>query len=80
MVHPSNNTSTHDLARYHRQIIFPGFGQSGQEHLLAAKVVVVGCGATGTALSNLLVRAGWGISASLTATISNSTTYSVKSF
>ena len=60
MVHPSNNTSTHDLARYHRQIIFPGFGQSGQEHLLAAKVVVVGCGATGTALSNLLVRAGVG--------------------
>ena len=49
-----------DLARYHRQIIFPGFGQSSQERLLAAKTVIVGCGATGTALSNLLVRAGVG--------------------
>jgi adenylyltransferase/sulfurtransferase len=47
-------------ARYHRQIIFPGFGQSGQARLLAATVVIVGCGATGSALSNLLVRAGVG--------------------
>lgn len=48
------------LARYHRQMIFPGFGQIGQERLLAATAVIVGCGATGTALSNLLVRAGVG--------------------
>ncbi len=47
-------------ARYHRQIIFPGFGQIGQERLSAATAVIVGCGATGTALSNLLVRAGVG--------------------
>jgi adenylyltransferase/sulfurtransferase len=57
---PSNSVPTHDLARYHRQIIFPGFGQSSQERLLAATVVIAGCGATGTALSNLLVRAGVG--------------------
>lgn len=56
----SDNTLTHDLARYHRQIIFPGLGQNGQERLLTAKAVIVGCGATGTALSNLLVRAGVG--------------------
>lgn len=60
MTEPSTNHLPNDLARYHRQIIFPGFGREGQEHLLAAKVVVVGCGATGTALSNLLVRAGVG--------------------
>lgn len=50
----------HDLSRYHRQIIFPPFGEKGQRRLLAATVVIVGCGATGTALSNLLVRAGVG--------------------
>jgi adenylyltransferase/sulfurtransferase len=58
--HTSPNDSTPDLARYHRQIIFPGLGQDGQERLLASKAVIVGCGATGTALSNLLVRAGVG--------------------
>lgn len=48
------------LARYHRQMIFPGLGQEGQRRLLDATVVVVGCGATGTALSNLLARMGVG--------------------
>jgi molybdopterin/thiamine biosynthesis adenylyltransferase len=58
--HTGNQTGNHDLARYHRQIIFPGLGQSGQQGLLASTAVIVGCGATGTALSNLLVRAGVG--------------------
>ncbi|HXF62818.1 MAG TPA: ThiF family adenylyltransferase [Caldilineaceae bacterium] len=48
------------LARYHRQIIFPDFGIESQRRLLNATVVIVGCGATGAALSNLLVRAGVG--------------------
>ncbi len=54
------NNTNHDLARYHRQIIFPPFGEESQRRLLASTVVLVGCGATGTALSNLLVRAGVG--------------------
>ncbi|RIK54224.1 MAG: thiamine biosynthesis protein ThiF [Chloroflexi bacterium] len=54
-----NNTND-NLARYHRQIIFSPFGEAGQRRLLAATAVIVGCGATGTALSNLLVRAGVG--------------------
>lgn len=49
-----------DLSRYQRQTIFPPVGLDGQERLLAARAVVVGCGATGSSLSNLLVRAGVG--------------------
>ena len=49
-----------DLSRYQRQMLFPELGEEGQRHLLAATAVVVGCGATGSALSNLLARAGVG--------------------
>ena len=49
-----------DLSRYQRQTIFPHVGMEGQEALLAATVVIVGCGATGSSLANLLVRAGVG--------------------
>lgn len=55
-----HSAAHHKLARYHRQMIFPGLGQAGQEALARATVVVVGCGATGTALSSLLGRAGVG--------------------
>jgi molybdopterin-synthase adenylyltransferase len=48
------------LARYLRQTIFPGIGQEGQQKLLAARVTIVGCGATGTVLANHLARAGVG--------------------
>jgi molybdopterin-synthase adenylyltransferase len=46
--------------RYSRQILFRGIGEEGQQKLAAAKVAVVGCGATGSALSGLLARAGVG--------------------
>jgi len=46
--------------RYSRQILFRGIGQEGQRKLAAARVAIVGCGATGTALANLLGRAGVG--------------------
>ena len=49
-----------NLARYKRQTIFPGIGEAGQQKLLAARVVVVGCGATGTVIANHLARAGVG--------------------
>ena len=48
---------TPTFARYQRQMIFPPVGEDGQARLGATTVVVVGCGATGTALSNLPVRA-----------------------
>jgi len=46
--------------KYSRQILFDGIGAAGQERLLAASAVLVGCGALGTASANLLVRAGLG--------------------
>src|SRR5271157_3563327 len=46
--------------KYSRQILFPGIGEAGQERLLKAGAVVVGCGALGTVAANLLVRSGVG--------------------
>lgn len=48
------------LKRYQRQMIFTDLGEEGQRRLLDSTVVLVGCGATGTALANLLARAGVG--------------------
>jgi adenylyltransferase/sulfurtransferase len=46
--------------RYSRQILFQPIGAEGQQRLAAARVAVVGCGATGSALCSLLARAGVG--------------------
>jgi molybdopterin-synthase adenylyltransferase len=46
--------------KYSRQILFAGIGQAGQERLLQASAVLVGCGALGTVVANLLVRGGLG--------------------
>ena len=56
------STIAADLAaeRYSRQILFRGIGTEGQKRLAAAKVAIVGCGATGSALAGLLARAGVG--------------------
>lgn len=41
-------------------MLLPGFGEEGQKKLLASKVLVLGCGALGTVIANLLARAGVG--------------------
>jgi adenylyltransferase/sulfurtransferase len=46
--------------RYSRQILFRGIGAEGQKKLGHGRVVIVGCGATGSALCSLLARAGVG--------------------
>ena len=46
--------------RYSRQILFRGIGAEGQRRLATARVAIVGCGATGSALAGLLARAGVG--------------------
>jgi len=49
-----------DREKYSRQILFEGIGEVGQEKILTGSAVLVGCGALGTALAGLLVRAGIG--------------------
>lgn len=46
--------------RYSRQILFHGIGGEGQKLLAQSRVVVVGCGATGSAVAALLARSGVG--------------------
>jgi adenylyltransferase/sulfurtransferase len=46
--------------RYSRQVLFARIGEAGQRRLLASRAALVGCGALGTAVANLLVRAGVG--------------------
>ena len=47
--------------RYSRQILFNGIGEVGQRKLLAARVLIVGCGALGSAHAEALARAGVGL-------------------
>src|SRR5713101_6368137 len=47
--------------RYSRQVLVAGIGTDGQRRLIAARIAIVGCGATGSALASLLARAGVGM-------------------
>jgi molybdopterin/thiamine biosynthesis adenylyltransferase len=47
--------------RYSRQVLFAGIGAEGQEQLARSRVVVVGCGATGSSVAALLARSGVGL-------------------
>ena len=49
-----------EYEQYSRQILFAGLGKTGQEKLLQASAVLIGCGALGTVAANLLVRSGLG--------------------
>src|ERR1700687_3374312 len=46
--------------RYSRQILFSEIGEAGQQRLLESSAVLIGCGATGSAVAALLARAGVG--------------------
>jgi molybdopterin/thiamine biosynthesis adenylyltransferase len=52
--------TSRDQERYSRQILFEGIGRAGQQRLLDARVVVVGCGALGSFQAGALARAGVG--------------------
>jgi adenylyltransferase/sulfurtransferase len=47
--------------RYSRQVLFPEIGAAGQNRLSRSRLVIVGCGATGSALASLLARSGVGM-------------------
>ena len=46
--------------RYARQTLFFGVGREGQERIGRARILIIGCGATGSVLANNLARAGVG--------------------
>lgn len=48
------------LERYSKQVLFQGIGLEGQQHLRSSRVLLCGCGALGTVLADILVRAGVG--------------------
>lgn len=46
--------------RYQRQISFEHFGKSSQEHLSKKRALIIGCGALGGSIAEILARAGIG--------------------
>jgi molybdopterin/thiamine biosynthesis adenylyltransferase len=46
--------------RYSRQVLFEGIGTEGQDRLSGSRVVIIGCGALGSAQAEALARAGVG--------------------
>src|SRR5687767_15636785 len=46
--------------RYSRQVLFPEIGRDGQQKLLEARVMILGCGALGASHAEILSRAGVG--------------------
>jgi adenylyltransferase/sulfurtransferase len=48
------------IERYSRQVLFEGIGEEGQRRLVNSQVVIIGCGALGTAQAEALARAGVG--------------------
>lgn len=67
MTAPSNETTSERQRRglladqrYARQTLFFGVGREGQERISRARILIVGCGATGSVLANNLARAGVG--------------------
>lgn len=49
-----------NVNRYHRQTLFHGIGEKGQKALSEKHVLILGCGALGTSIAEMLVRAGVG--------------------
>jgi molybdopterin/thiamine biosynthesis adenylyltransferase len=47
-------------SRYSRQILFSGIGSEGQKKLGRSRILLVGCGALGSVIAEILVRAGIG--------------------
>lgn len=48
------------FGRYHRQMLLPGIGEAGQRRLRDSHLLLVGCGALGSVIAEMLTRAGVG--------------------
>jgi len=57
---PNDANPFADFARYARQMRFAPFGEEGQRRLSQGRALLCGCGALGSTIANLLVRAGVG--------------------
>jgi len=59
-LHTDSQAGLQTNDRYSRQVLFREIGAEGQRKLARSRVVIVGCGATGSALASLLGRSGVG--------------------
>lgn len=60
LVEPGPELPPERIARYSRQLMLPGFGESAQRRLAAARVLVIGAGGLGSALVPALAGSGVG--------------------
>ncbi|MBW8761440.1 MAG: ThiF family adenylyltransferase [Microbacterium sp.] len=60
LVEPGPTLDSDRIARYSRQLMLPGFGESAQRRLAAARVLVIGAGGLGSALVPVLAGSGVG--------------------
>ncbi|GAB6856260.1 ThiF family adenylyltransferase [Microbacterium xylanilyticum] len=60
LVEPGPELPPQRIARYSRQLMLPGFGESAQRRLAAARVLVIGAGGLGSALIPALAGSGVG--------------------
>jgi len=60
MVQPEDISDKNPEGRYLRQVLFAPIGEEGQERLAKSKVLLIGCGALGSVLAEMMVRAGVG--------------------
>jgi adenylyltransferase/sulfurtransferase len=58
--HCSEPAAAKSGSRYARHLALPELGEEGQQRLAQSSVLVVGCGALGSVLSQVMVRAGVG--------------------
>src|SRR3954465_12114250 len=56
----TQNSKLSQSERYSRQTVLPQVGRAGQDKLRAATVVIAGVGALGSAMAEMLARAGVG--------------------